>query len=63
MSEKIREKYGQCSSFLTDWIDDFLSRSVNFACPEITSLQSICGSSLRPLEGAKEEDGSELGHL
>ena len=46
-----------------DWVDDFLSRSVNFACPEIASLQSICSSMLQSLEDVKEEDGSELGHL
>ena len=46
-----------------DWIDNFLSRLVNFACPEIVSLQSICGASVRPSEDAEEEDGPESGHL
>ena len=46
-----------------DWINNFLTKSVNFLCPEITTLQSICGPLVRPLEDVKEEDGSELGHL
>ena len=28
---------------LPDWVDEFLARLVNFLCPEITSLQSLCG--------------------
>ena len=46
-----------------DWINDFLARSVNFSCPKIASLQSICGPAVQHLQDVKEEDGPELGHL
>ena len=46
-----------------NWVDEFLTRTVNFSCPEIMTLQSLCGPLFRPAEVVKEEDGSESRHL